>query len=168
MKLLFAPWRADYSKSSDNTKKENATTEDCIFCKHCTQDNNEHNKKHYILQQTDKSIVLLNLYPYNAGHLLVLPKKHVATLDALSNKERADLVELVSKYNKLLVNTLGAQGINVGMNLGKAAGAGIPSHLHIHLVPRWTGDTNFLATVGNTKTISFDLNEIYKKLKKSV
>lgn len=165
MKLLFAPWRSDYSKSTDDTKKENATTAECIFCTHCSKDTKEHNTKHYILEQTPDSIVMLNLYPYNAGHLLVLPKKHVSTLDALSNKERSNLMELLSKYNKILVDALGAQGINVGINLGKAAGAGIPAHLHIHLVPRWIGDTNFIATVGDTKTISFDLNEIFKKIK---
>lgn len=165
MKLLFAPWRSDYSTSSDGTKKENATESECVFCSHCSTDNKEHNKKHYILEQTNSSIVILNLYPYNAGHLLVVPKKHTATLDALTQEERAELMELTSKYNKLLVNALGAQGINVGMNLGKAAGAGIPSHIHIHLLPRWIGDTNFIATLGNTKTISFDLNEIYQKLK---
>jgi ATP adenylyltransferase len=96
--------------------------------------------------------------------VLIIPLRHVANLNNLTPEERAELMEATNSTITLLTDTLGAQGINVGLNLGKAAGAGIPSHLHMHVLPRWNGDTNFLPTLSGTKTISFDLNDIYKKL----
>src|SRR5207253_805618 len=101
--------------------------------------------------------VILNLYPYNGGHLLILPQQHIAHLEEVSQEIRAELMELISASIVILKNVLGAQGINAGLNLGRASGAGIPSHLHFHVVPRWVGDTSFITTIGNTKNVSVDL-----------
>ena len=109
---------------------------------------------------------MLNKYPYNAGHLLILPIRHVALLSDLEKNERAELMELVNMSVNIVSATLGNHGLNIGINLGKAAGAGIPSHLHTHILPRWDGDTNFMPAIAKTKVISFDLSDIYEKLKK--
>ena len=110
---------------------------------------------------------MLNLYPYNAGHLLILPFEHTATLEALPKATRTEIMELTSLCTKILESELKCDGINVGINLGRAAGAGIPSHLHLHVLPRWNGDTNFLPTLADTKQVSFDLKKIYTLLKKA-
>jgi len=162
MKKLYCPWREEYSTSTNDTKKEHITKDACIFCTQFAQHDDE---KHYIFKRFPHCIAMLNLYPYNAGHLLVVPKRHIACISELTKEERNELMEVTSKAVEVLKETLGAEGINIGINLGKAAGAGIPSHIHMHVLPRWVGDTNFLPTLSETKTISFDINDIYKKLK---
>ena len=108
----------------------------------------------------------MNFYPYNAGHLMVLPLGHVGTLADLGADARAELMELTSLGVEVLQKELAPTGFNTGMNLGKAAGAGIPSHLHMHIVPRFAGDTNFMPIIAQTKPISFDLPTLYARLKK--
>jgi ATP adenylyltransferase len=162
MKHLYAPWRSEYSQSVAQTKQEHATQENCTFC---IQFKDKDDEEHFILRRFEHCIVMLNVYPYNAGHLLILPDQHVALLPELSKATRSELIELVSHSSTILKELLQAHGINIGLNLGKAAGAGIPSHLHFHVLPRYTGDTNFLPTLADTKQISFDLKAIYKKLK---
>ena len=162
MKKLFCPWRNEYTTDTGNSKQENTTPDQCVFCQQF-----EHNtdNANFILKRTKNHIVILNRYPYNAGHLLVLPITHTARLHTMTPKARAEFIELCSASAKIVEETLDAQGINIGMNLGKAAGAGIPSHLHMHILPRWLGDTNFLPVFGATKQVSFDLTEIFNKLK---
>lgn len=161
MKHLYAPWRSEYSQSVAQTKQEHTTEEHCVFCIKLKENDGEH----FILRRFEHCIVLLNLYPYNAGHILILPYEHVASLPELSKAARSELIELTSHSSIILKEILQAHGINIGLNLGKAAGAGIPSHLHMHVLPRYTGDTNFMPLLADTKQISFDLKEIYKKLK---
>ena len=163
MNILYAPWRSKYAKSINKTKKEICTENTCVFCQHFSEKNDATN---FILKRYKNSIVMLNLYPYNAGHLLVIPKKHKPDLDKLTKEERSELMEVVNTCTKILKKVLQPEGFNIGMNLGKLAGAGIPSHLHIHILPRWLGDTNFLPLLAETKQISFDLKDIYTKLKK--
>lgn len=163
MKHLYAPWRSEYSQSVAQTKQEHTSEEHCTFCIKLKDDNEEH----FILRRFEHNVVLLNLYPYNAGHLLILPYEHVSTLSELSKAARAELMELTTHSTTILKEILKAHGINIGLNLGRAAGAGIPSHLHMHVLPRFTGDTNFLPILADTKQISFDLKDIYKKLKPS-
>ncbi len=163
MKLLFAPWRNRYSDSTDRTKQEGACASECIFCNQFSQDND---KEHFILKRFNHTVVLLNRYPYNAGHLLLIPLEHMDSIDQLAPETQTELMWLIGKSSMILKKTLGAQGINVGINMGKAAGAGIPAHVHIHILPRWSGDTNFLPTISKTKVISYDLNEMFSKLKK--
>lgn len=162
MKLLYCPWRSEYTTDVAHTKNENATQDECVFC---TQFKQKKDTEYFILKRFEYHAVMLNKYPYNAGHLLILPFNHVANLHELSKESRGELTELIMHSTQILKQTLDAHGFNVGLNLGKAGGAGIPSHLHYHVLPRYHGDTNFLPTLANTKQISFDLEEFYQKLK---
>ena len=159
MKHLYAPWRQKYSKEN----KESIKKEGCPFCEKFKLSDSE-DAKSYILKRFKHNAVILNLYPYNAGHLMVIPYEHKAQLHELSNDTLNELMQLTSKSSEILQQELGAEGINIGLNLGRNAGGGIPQHLHMHVLPRWQGDTNFLAVLADTKPISFDLNEIYKDL----
>ncbi len=162
MKKLYAPWRSPYAASVDKSKHEKTTQETCVFCPQLRENTDE---KNLILRRFAHHAVMINKYPYNAGHLLITSLEHKATLGELSRESRAELIELTTHCIEILQKELGAEGINVGINLGKIAGAGIPSHIHMHILPRWTGDTNFLPTLTDTKQISFDLHEIYAQLK---
>lgn len=162
MNRLYCPWRGEYTTATAHTKNENATQDECVFCMQFAQKKDEN---FFILKRFQYHAVMLNLYPYNAGHLLILPFNHVANLHELSKESRSEMTELIMHSTQILKHTLDAHGFNVGLNLGKAGGAGIPSHLHYHVLPRYIGDTNFLPVLAQTKQISFDLHEFYKKLK---
>jgi len=162
MRRLYAPWRSEYSGKVAAGKKEGATPDNCPFC---TQLQENQDEKNFILKRFDHSFVMLNKYPYNAGHILILPKKHVAKLSDLSKEARIELMELQSASIDILFSTLKNHGLNVGINHGKLGGAGIPSHLHIHVLPRWEGDTNFMTALTETRVISFDLHKTYEQLK---
>jgi len=162
MKHLYAPWRDDYTSSTARTKNKDCPENECVFCCQLKENNDD---KHFILKRFEHNVIMLNLYPYNAGHVLLLPLQHLGTLQKLTKQARAELIELSNSSSEILQKELGAQGFNIGLNIGKAAGAGIPAHLHMHVLPRWLGDTNFLPTIGQTKQISFDLEKMYQKLK---
>lgn len=151
MDKLWAPWRVKYIR---NIKKKG-----CIFCKARAKTDE------YVVFKTEHSIVMLNIYPYNNGHILVSPLRHLASLEQLKDEEALDLFRAVKKAQKLLDKVLKPQGYNVGINLSRAAGAGITGHLHVHIVPRWVGDTNFMPVLSGTKIISQSLDELYKLLK---
>jgi ATP adenylyltransferase len=162
MERIYCPWRKEYvHKVYDNRDKR--VEEQCVFCSHQKDDD----EKHFILKRGKHNFVLLNLYPYNTGHLLIIPYEHTADLNELSQEARAELMELTNQATHIIKNELGAHGVNIGLNLGKASGAGIPDHLHLHVLPRWFGDTNFLPTLANTKQVSTDLREMYQTLKKN-
>ena len=163
MKNLHCPWRSTYAQSADDSKQTNASSDECVFCRIIATDIDE---KELVIARAKHCIVMMNQYPYNAGHLLIIPYAHTSSLHELKLDVRAELIELTSYSTDVLTQTLGAHGHNVGLNLGKSAGAGIPSHVHMHVLPRWSGDTNFLPTLAGTKQISFDLHEIYKKIKR--
>lgn len=164
MKMLYAPWRSEYTSDTQAGKSEDADENGCIFCKQFAA---KKDREYGIIKRFDNTIIILNKYPYNAGHVLLLPIKHIDSLDKLSPQIRAELMELVTASVKTVQQALKAEGVNVGINIGKAAGAGIPSHLHIHILPRWNGDTNYMPAIGQTKVISFDLNTIYTTLNKA-
>ncbi len=164
MDRIYAPWRSAYTSKTARGKKPNATKDECIFCNIISE---KKDPKNFILKRFKHNLVMLNRFPYNTGHLLVMPLSHTADLAKLSKAARAELMEILSQSSALLKKSLQAEGINIGLNQGKAAGAGIPSHLHFHVLPRWLGDTNFLPTLADTKQISFDLGKIYKQLKKA-
>lgn len=161
MDILYAPWRDKYVKHS--IKHKDDENEACVFCTIFSATNVD--EKEFILKETEHAIILLNIYPYNSGHVLILPRTHVANLDELSKNVRIELMELMNASIIILKDVLCAQGINAGVNLGKIGGAGIPGHLHFHVVPRWLGDTSFISVVGETKNISVDLKRIYNELK---
>lgn len=162
MEHLYAPWRGTYTKKAQN---ETHLDSGCPFCNHLTDNNDE---KNYVLKRYKNSAVLLNAYPYNPGHLLIIPTAHVAHLHDLSPEARAELMDDITEAVQILERTLHNHGTNIGINLGEAcAGGSIPEHLHIHVVPRWPGDTNFLPVLAQTKQISEDLNTVYEKLRKA-
>jgi len=152
MDKLWAPWRINYIRQKKQKK--------CIFCLPAEKNGGKH-----AVFQTRYSICILNTFPYNNGHLMVSPKRHVRDLRLLKEGEASDLFNAVNRSMALLDKVLKPQGYNIGINLSKVAGAGITGHLHIHIVPRWTGDTNFMPVIHGTKVISQSLDELFKKLK---
>jgi len=162
MKKLYAPWRSPYAGAIDQGKKEETRPDACVLCTQLKENTDE---LHLILHRGVHHAVMINKYPYNAGHLLIISLEHQATLEELTLASRTELIELTNSCVQILKKELNAEGINVGLNLGRSAGAGIPTHLHMHILPRWNGDTNFLPTLTDTKQISFDLHAIYAQLK---
>lgn len=156
MKHLYAPWRSQYIQA-------NQTSNACVFC---TQATTTQDKQHFIIKRYEHCFLVLNLFPYNPGHLLVIPYEHQASLELLPRAARHELMDVITHAIQILTKELKAQGFNVGVNLGgKAAGGSIPDHLHMHVLPRYQGDTNFLVTLAETKQISANLLELYEKLK---
>jgi ATP adenylyltransferase len=155
MKQLWAPWRMAYI---DQDSKENG----CLFCEKVRQIGL---REALVLAQTSHSVVMLNKYPYNNGHLLVAPKRHEKRLSDLSGAEYADLSESLRQSVEIVHAVLRPGGINLGMNLGKCAGAGVEDHLHWHVVPRWEGDTNFMPVIGDTRVMPQHLLESYDRFK---
>lgn len=153
MERIWAPWRTIY------VGKDHGST--CIFCDKLNSDRDAEN---YVLYRGDKTFVLLNLYPYNNGHLLIAPKRHVGDLSDLEKDEMLELGLVTQDMVRLLRSAFNPEGFNVGVNLGKIAGAGVPGHFHIHVVPRWGGDTNFMPVIGDVRVISEGLDLTYKKL----
>lgn len=155
MDKLWAPWRVKY------VTELIGKTKGCVFCRMLKEKND---KKNLILLRTPLSFTVLNLYPYNNGHLLVLPKRHVDDLSKLSKEETQDLFGLLNYSRNLLDKVMRPAGYNVGINIGKAAGAGFPGHLHVHVVPRWKYDVNFMPVLADTKVISTSLKLLHQKL----
>lgn len=157
MKKLYAPWRAAYTTRVHTTKKSDT----CVFC---TIRDSKEDAPEFVLKRLNHCMVMLNKYPYNPGHLLVVPYEHKPALHFYDAETRAELMEEASIATQMLDRAFNTDGCNIGINLGKAAGAGIPEHLHVHVLPRFFGDTNFLPTLTDTKQISLDLYEIYDQL----
>ncbi|MEW6170087.1 MAG: HIT domain-containing protein [Candidatus Omnitrophota bacterium] len=157
MTTLWAPWRINYV---GKTLKQKG----CLLCKFAKE--KRPNKKNLVFLTSKLSFSVLNKFPYNNGHVMICPRRHIKNLSQLAKNEILDLIELLIKTQKLLDTSLSAQGYNIGINIGRVAGAGIENHLHIHLVPRWKGDTNFMPIIAKTKVISQSLEELFKKLKK--
>lgn len=154
MEKLWAPWRMEYILAEK--------TEGCILCQKPAQDNDEAN---YILHRGQKNYVILNKYPYNSGHLMIVPYRHFDSLEELTAGERHEHLDMVSRAIAVLRRELSPEGFNTGMNIGKAAGAGIADHIHTHIVPRWQGDTNFMPAISDTRVVPEALAETYRKLK---
>ncbi len=149
---LYSPWRFDYIQAKKAT--------DCIFCIKPEDD-----VKRLVLYRSNYSFVVMNLYPYNNGHIMVVPNRHLAQLSELEAEERNDLFALVACSENIIKEKYNCDGLNVGINLGKAAGAGVDEHLHIHIVPRWFGDVNYMSSTGDIRVIPEDFNKAYKSLK---
>lgn len=155
MDKLWAPWRVKYITKI--LKKQKG----CVFCRIIKE---KKDKANYILKRTQHSYAVLNIYPYNNGHVLILPNRHVDDLSKLTKSERDDLWALMDDIKKVLDKILSPGGYNLGINLGRVAGAGFPGHLHIHLVPRWHGDVNFMPVVAETKIISQSLRTLHGRI----
>lgn len=156
MKQLYAPWRKNYIKGNGNKGDV------CVFCQ---QQKESNDAKNFIIKRFQHCFAMLNIFPYNAGHILIIPYEHQPSLEQLLPEARAEMMEITAQSITIFKKILKAEGINVGINIGgKSAGGSIPEHLHLHVLPRWLGDTNFLITLAETKQISLDLHEIYQKL----
>ena len=156
MDYLWSPWR--YRYISQATKCEG-----CPFCQKVSLDPSEY-REHLVLYAGKSNFILLNLYPYTTGHVLVIPYDHVANLDQLPSETLVEMMELAQRIQAALREIYHPEGYNLGMNLGKCAGAGVADHLHLHLLPRWTGDLNFMTVVGETRVQPEDLLATYDKL----
>lgn len=156
MNILHAYWRMDYVENTH--LKDN---------KHLFTDlpKTHNDQSVYILFRNQHSYLVLNIYPYNAGHILAVPYKKVINLSDLNTGEQIDLIDSVNKAQAILLKGLNPDGFNIGWNIGKTAGAGIPDHLHIHIVPRWTGDTNFMPVINHTKILPESLNSLWERLR---
>ncbi len=154
-KMLWAPWRYGFIKS----EKEKG----CIFCNRIKM---KDSIKNLIVYRTDKSCLILNKFPYNSGHAMIVPKRHIGQIEKLNEQESADFFKLIQLSVKIIKKVLTPDSMNLGMNLGRSSGAGIPGHLHMHIVPRWLGDTNFMPVIGKTKIVSVPIKPIYDALKK--
>jgi len=155
MNHLYAPWRTDYitGKKIDG----------CVFC-HISQ-HSELDEEHQVLFRDEDCFVVMNKYPYTPGHFMIIPHIHTDSLEALDPKVWMRMSELTQQGVRMLKEGFGAEGVNMGMNLGSAAGAGIAEHIHLHLVPRFSRDTNFITTIAETRVYSIDFHKIYEKLK---
>ena len=157
MDFLHSYWRMEYVEAP----KENKATANPFL----DLPNNENDEETLILIRGKHHYVVMNRYPYNAGHLMVIPYREVPDLDDLDEEEQLEFIQLVIRAKKMLKNAIHPDAFNVGMNLGVAAGAGIPWHLHCHIVPRWQGDTNFMPVLGKTRVLPTSLNSLWKRLK---
>jgi ATP adenylyltransferase len=156
MKNLWAPWRMEYI-----LKEKRGESEPCIFCHRIQQTSD---KKNLILHRAASSFIIMNRYPYNNGHLMVVPYQHTGEMKKLQQTEISELFSLINLSMEALNTVMIPHGYNIGMNLGRVAGAGIEDHLHFHIVPRWTGDTNFMPVLTDTKVVSEALDKTYDKL----
>lgn len=154
MERLWAPWRLEYIAGE--------RVEGCIFCVFPQQDKDEEN---HILYRGKHAYVIMNAFPYSNGHLLIPPYRHVGDFTELNDEENLEIMQLAQKCCKVLKLACNPDGFNIGVNLGRAAGAGIEDHVHVHIVPRWNGDTNFMPVFADVKVIPEALQTTYKKFK---
>jgi len=153
---LWAPWRSAYLSQAKSPGRGR-----CIFCvaKRSTADRRRH-----VVARGRRVFAMLNRYPYNNGHLMIAPYRHIGTLEDIRTEEWDELLRMLQHFTARLHRLLRPQGFNLGLNLGRTGGAGILGHLHVHLVPRWQGDTNFMPIIGDTKVVSQSLDELYTLL----
>lgn len=153
-KYIYAPWRLKYIKELTNKKRG------CIFCEALKKEDFES----FILFRGKKNFVIMNLYPYNPGHLMIAPYRHIQNFEEADKEECSEMMELAKASIKILKNYFSPDGFNMGMNIGKSAGAGEVGHYHFHIVPRWEGDSNFMAVFSKTKVVSQEVEKVYKEL----
>jgi ATP adenylyltransferase len=155
MDHLWSPWRYRYVQRAHDSGE-------CIFCQKAAENRDDEN---LIVHRAARNFILLNLFPYTTGHLMIAPYEHVATLEAAADETLSELMLLTKQAEHRLRTIYRPQGFNIGMNIGEMAGAGIAGHIHMHVVPRWTGDANFMSTVGETRVMPEELPETYRKVK---
>ena len=153
--ILYAPWRDEYVT--------NQKIEGCVFC-HISENAKDDSNLH-VLYRDEHCFIVMNRYPYTPGHFMIIPHTHTDKLEDLDSETWLHMSALAQKGVKLLKEGINAQGVNIGMNLGKAGGAGIAEHIHMHLVPRWERDTNFITSIASTRVYSTDFEKIYQKIK---
>jgi ATP adenylyltransferase len=138
-------------------------TEGCVFCTKLNDDL-AFVQENYVIYRGQATFVIMNIYPYNTGHLMILPHEHVATLSAISAETRLEIMNFAAYFTDLLTELMHPDGFNVGLNLGQGAGAGIDGHVHLHIVPRWNGDSNFMAAIAETRILPETLEDTYERI----
>lgn len=151
MDTIFAPWRKAYMRAEKR--------DGCVLCRDSLRE------EELVVHEGKSCFVTVNLYPYTGGHLMIVPYRHLSSLADLADDERLELFALLDLSARVLTEAMNPEGFNIGMNLGKAAGAGIEDHLHLHIVPRWGGDTNFISVIGNVRVIPQDVAETARQLR---
>lgn len=154
MENLYSPWRIDYILQKKSDK--------CIFCEKPKANDD---KNLLILKRGECTYIIMNLYPYNNAHLMIVPYRHISKLSELRDKELLEVSKMLQLSEKVLNKVYHPDGFNIGMNLGEVAGAGVADHIHIHVVPRWIGDTNFISTIGKIRVMPERMEDTYRKLK---
>lgn len=157
MDVLWSPWRYDYIAGSGRIRGNN-----CVFCD--IINNSASDEENFILKRAEFNFVILNIYPYTSGHLMIVPYDHIGSLDNASKKVSDELMDLTKAFQASISDAYSSDGVNIGMNIGKAAGAGVDGHIHMHVLPRWIGDVNFMTAIGETRTIPETLQTTYEKL----
>lgn len=160
-KSLQAPWRMEYIRSIDKPDSE-----PCFLCAAASASGEPERRERLVLWTTDLSVVVINRFPYTNGHILVAPRAHKAAMELLTDDEHLDMRRQAVRVVELLKRAISPQGFNLGTNLGRCAGAGLPGHLHEHIVPRWAGDTNFMSVVGDVRVVPQAMSQLYDELKK--
>lgn len=158
MDLLWSPWRYDYITGGGLVKPDG-----CVFCN--ILDNSADDEENFILRRAEFNFVILNIYPYATGHVMVVPFDHISDLSAADKQTTDEMMDLAKRVQSALAQTYSPDGYNMGLNLGKAAGAGVADHYHMHILPRWIGDVNFMTSIGQTRTMPEALHTTYEKLK---
>jgi ATP adenylyltransferase len=158
MERIWAPWRSKYILNADHEGG-------CILC---TRAQKKDDSENYILFRGERTFIIMNIFPYNNGHLMVAPYKHVGMLEDLDPEDGREMFMNMSLGIRALKKAFQPQGFNIGMNIGRTAGAGIEDHVHMHIVPRWNGDTNFMPVLTDTKILSVSLDEAYRFIKRSI
>ena len=162
MDYLWTPWRYAYIKSADSMPG-------CVFCRILEAEAGpENDRKNYIVHRGQDCFVILNSYPYNSGHVMVLPYAHLDELDKLPAPAAHEMMDLCQKVEAALRKVYQPDGINLGMNIGKAAGAGVAGHIHMHMLPRWVADSNFMTVVGETRVLPETLDQTWERLKSAL
>ncbi|MBI2834604.1 MAG: HIT domain-containing protein [Acidobacteria bacterium] len=155
MERLWSPWRLPYVSAGE--------PQGCIFCE--AQQSGDGSNASLIVFDGTHCFVILNLFPYNSGHLMIVPRRHVASLASASSDELGELIDLTRRAELALMEAYSPHGLNIGINLGRPAGAGIVDHLHLHIVPRWNGDTSFMSVIGHVRVLPEELPQTVEKLR---
>ena len=159
MKRLFSPWRSKYIAGFKNEKPRKGES---LFTKILRQNKDE---KNLVLIRKKHCFVMMNLYPYNSGHVMIIPFRQTSEMKDLTMEENTEIMETISAMIEVLKKVMKPHGFNVGANFGRVAGAGVDDHIHFHVVPRWNGDTNFMPTLADAKVVSEDMKTTYRKMK---
>ena len=160
MDVLWSPWLYDYITGESNPNRKE---DSCVFCE--ILNNPASDEEKFILTRAGFNFVILNIFPYGTGHLMIVPYKHIAEPDKADKQTTDEMMDLMKRCQTVLAQTYAPQGFNMGLNIGKAAGAGVANHFHMHVLPRWIGDVNFMTSIGETRTMPESLETTYEKLK---
>lgn len=162
MDRLWTPWRYQYIKGA-GADESTESAPACIFC--ALRDDKANDERNLVVHRASFNYIVLNRYPYTNGHILIIPYEHTAELEAVSKPATDEMMDLAKQAQGVLRAAYRPEGFNLGMNLGRAAGAGVAGHVHLHLLPRWTGDANFMSNIGETRVLPEDLATTYEKLR---